>query len=62
MHHEDVPRLILTRRALQFGAALRGNDSPICRLFIGLREAQEEIDLQPHDVSVVGELGLSTSK
>lgn len=27
-----------------------------------LREAQEEIDLQPQDVSVVGELGLFTSK
>jgi ADP-ribose pyrophosphatase YjhB (NUDIX family) len=36
---------------------------PMRQLFeTALREAQEEIDLQPHHVQVVGELGLFTSR
>ncbi len=67
---EDVPRLILTQRALHLkshagevafpGGKRDSSDTSI--IHTALREAQEEIDLQPHDVSVVGELGLFTSK
>lgn len=70
MTKEDIPRLILTQRAahlkshageVAFPGGKRDNtDSSL--IYTALREAQEEIALNPQDVEVVGELGIFTSK
>jgi len=67
---EEVPRLILTKRAAHLkshagevafpGGKRDSTDASIIET--ALREAQEEINLQPHHVQVVGELGLFTSR
>lgn len=70
MTKEDIPRLILTQRAahlkshageVAFPGGKRDNtDSSL--IYTALREAQEEIALNPQDVEVVGELGIFTSR
>lgn len=70
MTKEDIPRLILTRRAAHMkshagevafpGGKCDSTDSSI--VATALREAQEEIALNPQQVQVVGELGLFTSR
>lgn len=70
MTREDIPRLILTQRAAHLkshagevafpGGKRDKTDSSL--IYTALREAQEEIDLNPQDVEVVGELGIFTSR
>ena len=67
---EDVPRLILTRRAQHMnshagevafpGGKCDSSDASI--IATALREAHEEIALEPSRVQVVGELGIFTSR
>ena len=67
---EDVPRLILTRRAQHMnshagevafpGGKCDSSDASI--VATALREAHEEIALEPSRVQVVGELGIFTSR
>lgn len=67
---EDVPRLILTQRALHMnshagevafpGGKCDSSDASI--IATALREAQEEIALEPSQVQVLGELGIFTSR
>lgn len=67
---EDVPRLILTRRAQHMnshagevafpGGKCDSTDASI--IATALREAHEEIALEPSRVQVVGELGIFTSR
>ena len=68
MTREDIPRLILTQRAAHLkshagevafpGGKRDKTDSSL--IYTALREAQEEIALNPQDVEVVGELGIFT--
>ena len=70
MTREDIPRLILTQRAAHLkshagevafpGGKRDKTDSSL--IYTALREAQEEIALNPQDVEVVGELGIFTSR
>lgn len=70
MTREDIPRLILTQRAAHLkshagevafpGGKCDKTDSSL--IYTALREAQEEIALNPQDVEVVGELGIFTSR
>ncbi|PTQ90708.1 CoA pyrophosphatase [Agitococcus lubricus] len=70
MTREDIPRLILTQRAAHLnshasevafpGGKRDKTDSSL--IYTALREAQEEIALNPQDVDVVGELGIFTSR
>ena len=70
MTREDIPRLILTQRAAHLkshagevafpGGKRDKTDSTL--IYTALREAQEEIALNPQDVEVVGELGIFTSR
>ncbi|HNP02247.1 MAG TPA: CoA pyrophosphatase [Agitococcus sp.] len=70
MTREDIPRFILTQRAAHLkshagevafpGGKRDKTDSSL--IYTALREAQEEIDLNPQDVEVVGELGIFTSR
>ena len=67
---EDVPRLILTRRAQHMnshagevafpGGKCDSSDASI--IATALREAHEEIALEPSRVQIVGELGVFTSR
>jgi 8-oxo-dGTP pyrophosphatase MutT (NUDIX family) len=67
---EDVPRLILTRRAQHMnshagevafpGGKCDSSDASI--IATALREAHEEIALEPSRVQVIGELGVFTSR
>ena len=67
---EDVPRLILTRRAQHMnshagevafpGGKCDSSDASI--IATALREAHEEIALEPSRVQIVGELGIFTSR
>jgi 8-oxo-dGTP pyrophosphatase MutT (NUDIX family) len=67
---ENVPRLILTQRAAHLkshagevafpGGKCDKTDSSL--IYTALREAHEEIALNPQDVKVAGELGIFTSK
>ncbi len=67
---EDVPRLILTRRAQHMnshagevafpGGKCDSSDASI--VATALREAHEEIALEPSRVQIVGELGVFTSR
>ena len=67
---EDVPRLILTRRAQHMnshvgevafpGGKCDSSDASI--VATALREAHEEIALEPSRVQIVGELGIFTSR
>ncbi|MBH1971599.1 CoA pyrophosphatase [Moraxellaceae bacterium AER2_44_116] len=67
---EEVPRLILTRRAQHMnshagevafpGGKCDSSDASI--IATALREAHEEIALEPSRVQVVGELGIFTSR
>ncbi|MDO8416638.1 MAG: CoA pyrophosphatase [Agitococcus sp.] len=67
---EDVPRLILTRRAQHMnshagevafpGGKCDSSDTSI--IATALREAHEEIALEPSRVQIVGELGIFTSR
>jgi 8-oxo-dGTP pyrophosphatase MutT (NUDIX family) len=67
---EDIPRLILTRRAQHMnshagevafpGGKCDSSDASI--IATALREAHEEIALEPSRVQVVGELGVFTSR
>ena len=67
---EEIPQLILTKRALHLKShagevAFPGgkrDDTDSSLIYTALREAQEEIALNPQDVQIVGELGLFTSK
>lgn len=70
MTKEDIPRLILTQRAAHLKShagevAFPGgkrDDTDSSLIYTALREAQEEIALNPQDVEVVGELGIFTSR
>lgn len=70
MTREDIPRLILTQRAAHLKShagevAFPGgkrDDTDSSLIYTALREAQEEIALNPQDVEVVGELGIFTSR